>query len=204
VPAFGGWRPSCALGRGEGATPTPTRTSRPVVEPLTADLRRLHATVSRRFLETLESAKHALSHARPGADAEAILEAGLDLILAQQARRRAQVKRPRKVKAPPAGGADSSHIPAEVRGEAWTRDGGRCQWSLERGDICGSTRRPALDHIHPKARGGPTTVENLRVRCRRHNELAARLAHGDAWMRRFRKPAEGRSGTDPTEGAMHP
>jgi hypothetical protein len=48
------------------------------VEPLTADLRRLHLTVSKRFLEKLEAARDALSHSHPGADAEAILEAGRD------------------------------------------------------------------------------------------------------------------------------
>jgi len=57
-------------------------TSRPAqVEPLTADARRLHVTVSKRFLKKLEAARDALSHSHPGADAEAILEAGLDLLL---------------------------------------------------------------------------------------------------------------------------
>jgi len=111
-------------------TPGPTACStspRSAVDPLTADLRRLHVTVSRRFLEKLEAAKDALSHARPGADAEAILEAGLDLILAGQARRRAQVKRPRQATAPPAATSDAGHVPAEVRRAVWARDQGRCQ-----------------------------------------------------------------------------
>jgi hypothetical protein len=161
---------------------------RPAVEPLTADLRRLHVTVSRRFLEKLEAARDALSHARPGADAEAILEAGLDLILAQQAKRRAQVKRPRKPTAPPSA-AGTSHIPAEVRRAVWTRDEGRCQWRLESGDICGSTHRVELDHVHPKALGGPSTADNLRILCRRHNDLAARLVFGEAWMERCKARA---------------
>ena len=44
----------------------------------TIKLRRLHVTVSRRFLEKLEAARDALSHSHPGADVEAILEAGLE------------------------------------------------------------------------------------------------------------------------------
>jgi hypothetical protein len=55
------------------------------VQPLTVELRRLHLTVSRAFLDKLEKARDALSHARPGADLGAILEAGLDLILERQA-----------------------------------------------------------------------------------------------------------------------
>jgi hypothetical protein len=42
----------------------------PVVEPLTADLRRYHLTVSKRFLAKLEAARDALSHAKPGATDE--------------------------------------------------------------------------------------------------------------------------------------
>jgi hypothetical protein len=129
--------------------------------------------VSRRFLEKLEAARDALSHAKPSADAEAILEAGLDLILAQQAKRRAQVEKPRKAKAPP---GETTGVPTEVRRAVWARDEGRCQWRLDSGEICGSTHRPELDHIQPKGRGGPSTLANLRVLCRPHDQLAARLA----------------------------
>ena len=48
----------------------------------------------RRFLEKLEAARDALSHARPGAAPEDVLEAGLDLILAREARRRARSRAP--------------------------------------------------------------------------------------------------------------
>ena len=169
-------------------TPIPSAPPRPAVEPLTADLRRLHVTVSRRFLEKLEAATDALSHSRPGAGAEAILEAGLDLILAQRARRRAQVTQPRQGTAAPA--EDTGHIPAAVRRAVWARDGGRCQWPLDSGDICGATHRVELDHVRPRARGGPSTVANLRILCRRHNDLAARLAFGEQWMERCKaRPA---------------
>jgi hypothetical protein len=64
-------------------------------EPLTADLRRLHITVSRPFIEKLEAAREGLSHSIPGATMEQVLEAALDLLLAKQAKARGQVKRPR-------------------------------------------------------------------------------------------------------------
>jgi len=56
-------------------------------EPLTAELSRLHVTVSRRFLEKLETARAALSHGQNGGNVESILEAGLDLILKRHAAR---------------------------------------------------------------------------------------------------------------------
>ena len=66
------------------------------VDPKTAELSRLHLTVSRRFLEKLEAARAALSHSHPGAGAEEILEAGLDLLLERHAKRKGLVERPRR------------------------------------------------------------------------------------------------------------
>ena len=157
------------------------RESRDLAVPLTADLRRFHVTVSRRFLEKLEVARAALSHSHPGASDEEILEAGLDLVLAQQAKRRGIVEKPRK-EAPP---ASPDHLPAHVKRAVWVRDGGRCQWPVDSGGVCGSTLRVQFDHIVPRARGGPSTVENGRILCRFHNDLAAREALGDACMDRF-------------------
>jgi len=154
---------------------------RDVAVPLTADLRRFHVNVSRRFLEKLDAARAALSHSHPGASAEEILEAGLDLVLAQKAKRKGIVEKPRK-EAPP---ASPDHLPAHVKRTVWIRDGGRCQWKLDPGGICGSTQRAQFDHVVPRARGGPSTVENIRILCAHHNDLAARHAFGDAWMDQF-------------------
>jgi hypothetical protein len=65
------------------------------IEPLTADLRRLHITVSRQLLKKLESAQVGLGHARPGATMEQVIDAAVDLLLEKQARARGQVKKPR-------------------------------------------------------------------------------------------------------------
>jgi 5-methylcytosine-specific restriction endonuclease McrA len=160
------------------AQPTPDQ-----VEPLTGELRRFHVTVSKRFLEKLASARDALSHGRPRASTEEVLEAALDLLLAKKAQQRGIVKRPRAAQARTSD--RPRHVPAEVKRAIWARDGGRCQWPVSSGGICGSTRRLELDHIVPVARGGTSTVDNLRITCRCHNQLAAREAFGDAWMDRF-------------------
>ncbi len=160
------------------APPRPPPTQ---VAPLTADLSRLHVTVSRRFLEKLAAVKTALSHSHPGASEEELLEAGLDLVLERHAKRRGLVERPRREPPP----AKPEHVPAHVKRAVWTRDGGRCQWPTHGGGVCGSTHQVELDHIVPRGRGGPSTVENLRLTCRVHNDLAAREVYGDAWMDRF-------------------
>ena len=151
------------------------------VEPLSADLRRLHFTVSRRFLEKIDAARDALSHSHPGASTEELLEVGLDLILARHAKRKGLVEKPRKERRP----AEPDYLPAEVKRAVWLRDGGCCQWKLHSGGICGSRRRIEFDHRRAKALGGPPTVENVRLLCRFHNLLAARQVFGDDWMDQF-------------------
>jgi hypothetical protein len=158
--------------------------ARPSVEPLDADRARLHITVSRRLLAKLDAAKAALSHSHPGASSEEVLEAALDLLLATRAKRKGLVERPRKAAAP----VNSETIPAAVKREVWTRGGGRCEWPIDSGGVCGSTLRLELDHITPRALGGPSTADNLRIACRFHNLLAARQAFGDEWMNGFTRP----------------
>jgi hypothetical protein len=166
-----------------------------VAEPLTPALSRLHMTVSRRFLEKLEAARKGQGHAQPGASAEQVIEAALDLLLAQQARRRAEVGKPQRDPRP---ARTTGHVPAAVKRAVWARDDGKCQWRLDSGGTCGSTLRLEIDHVVPRARGGPSSVENCRLICRLHNDLAARQVYGDDWMDRFtlgipsaREPATG-------------
>ncbi len=165
--------------------PAPTHPREPdqqTVEPLTKELSRLHFTVSREFLKKLDAARDALSHSHPNAGIEEILEDGLDLLLERDAKRKGLVKKPRAV--PPLS-SDPDHVPAHVRRAVWERDGGRCQFRLASGEICGSTHQLEIDHITPRALGGPSTVDNCRVACRPHNGVAAREAFGDAWMDRY-------------------
>ena len=135
------------------------------IEPLTATESRLHLTVSRPFLKKLEDARLALSHSMPGADAEAILTAGLDLLPARGAKNKALVEKPRSVPANPEHSPDSDHVPAAVEREVRKRDGGCCQWQVDSGGVCGSRLRVEIDHIIPKAHGGRTVIGNLRLLC---------------------------------------
>jgi hypothetical protein len=154
---------------------------RDTVEPVNAEQARFHFTVSRRFLEKLEAAKDALSHAKPGASAEEILEAGLDLLLDRQAKRNGLVAKPQQAVRP----SKSDRIPAHVKRAVWQRAGGRCEYVLESGERCGCTDQLEYDHVTPRALGGTSTVANVRLACRGHNDLAARLAFGDELMDRY-------------------
>jgi 5-methylcytosine-specific restriction endonuclease McrA len=160
----------------------PLRPSRPAeVVPLDADERRLHLTVSKRFLAKLAAATDALGHSHAAASEAEILEAGLDLLLAQAAKRNGLVERPQKTPR----SAKPDHVPATVKRAVYLRDSGRCQYRLASGEVCGCTRRLQYDHVIPRALGGPSTVDNVRLVCAPHNLLAARLALGDEVMDRY-------------------
>jgi len=163
------------------AVPLPPRES---VELLDTERARWHVTVSRRFLEKLEAARDALGHACPEGSAEEILERGLDLVLAQHAKRNGLVDKPRETRRP----ARPDTIPAEVKREVRRRAGGRCEWVFESGERCDCRRRLEYDHIDPVALGGAASVERVRLLCKPHNLLAARRIFGDAVMDRYMGP----------------
>jgi hypothetical protein len=180
------------------------------IEPLTSDARRLHVTVSARFLEKLEAARAALSHSHPAGRAEEVLEAGLDLLLARAAKRTGLARGEERTPPPTRGSAPRAsidiqgdvlfpqgapsvarreHLPAHLRRAVWERAQGRCQWPLESGGTCCSTLRLEVDHVEPRARGGPTVLANLRLLCAAHNQESARRVFGREWMSRFpRRP----------------
>ncbi|HEX9052205.1 MAG TPA: HNH endonuclease signature motif containing protein, partial [Anaeromyxobacter sp.] len=126
--------------------------------------------------------RDALSHSHPNAGIEEILTAGLDLLLERSAKRKGLVAKPRAVPPP---SSDPGYVPAHVRRAVWKRDGGRCQFRLASGEICGSTLRVEIDHVIPRALGGPSTVDNCRLACRVHKDRSARRVFGDACMDRF-------------------
>ena len=179
--------------------------ARTAVEPLDAERARVHVTVSRQLLDKLEQARAALSHSHPRASEQEILELGLDLILERHAKRRGLVKKPRNPEPMPppstvqqaqrektAKAERTRYLPAHVKRAVWKRDGGRCQWKLESGETCGSTHQIEFDHVQPVALGGASTVDNGRLLCRPHQDVAARRAYGDDWMNRYTRKGRGR------------
>lgn len=144
----------------------------------------------------LEYAKALLAHAtRDEAD---VLERALDLLIAKLvARKFAKTDRPR----PARGSADPRHVPAEVRRAVHERDGGRCTFVGDHGHRCATRERLEFDHIVPVARGGQSTLDNVRLRCRAHNALEAERAFGEAFMRSKRAARRDREALAPEQVA---
>ncbi len=71
------------------------------------------------------------------------------------------------------------YISAPVRHAVWMRDLGCCTFVDEKtGEFCESRRFVEFDHIKPFANGGDHSLENLRLRCRTHNQRHAINAFG--------------------------
>lgn len=56
------------------------------------------------------------------------------------------------------------YIPSPVKKAVWIRDQARCTFPG-----CSAKAHLQLDHIIPYAKGGPSTLDNLRLRCFAHN-----------------------------------
>jgi len=69
---------------------------------------------------------------------------------------------------------------AAVRRAVFLRDGRQCSYVSSDGRRCNARRCLELDHVDPFALGGEGTVENLRLRCRAHNQRYARQYFGVA------------------------
>jgi 5-methylcytosine-specific restriction endonuclease McrA len=200
-----------------GAPAEPAPVARPpspaTVRPVSADTYSLRVTVDASFKQELEALKDLLAHKIPDGDLSAVLREAVRCALETHGKRRgavqpSRVRKPAPVKqqgdsAPQARKAREP-IPAAVRREVWTRDGGRCAWVAEDGHRCGSTWKLELDHVVPAALGGPSTVENLRLHCRSHNELGAEQIFGPAHMDLFRRGGPGRVHSLPLGEAHDP
>ena len=70
------------------------------------------------------------------------------------------------------------YVPKAVRRAVWYRDRAQCAFISASGVRCAEQDFLELHHIQPFALKGSTTVENLALRCRRHNAYEAELVFG--------------------------
>jgi 5-methylcytosine-specific restriction endonuclease McrA len=170
-----------------------------VVKPLTPELRRLNITVTAEFIDELEQVRVALSHQCPDGNFEQVVREAFKLVLERDRKRKALTDRPRLGTERPRPQSEASgerdraksendrYIPAAVRRAVWERDKGRCTWPMGDGKICGSRHRLEFDHDLEVARGGKSTVGNIRLLCKIHNLMKAERRFGRAFMAKFRK-----------------
>ncbi len=165
--------------------------SRSRLAPLAPDRFELRLTVDGETQDLLQRARAFLSHQLPTREIAAVLKNVLRFFVSHfEQRRYAATGRPR---APQRASTSSRHVPASVKRAVRERDGDQCAFASEEGRRCSSRTRLEFDHIEPLSRGAVSTVENLRLVCRAHNQWAAECAFGpSSWSgSSWRKSATG-------------
>jgi hypothetical protein len=139
------------------------------------DDRKVQFTVSRDTYDKLRRMQDLLRHQVPDGDPAAIFDRAVALLLQDLERNKlARTSHPRPARAPT---PDSRHVPAAVRRDVWTRDGGRCAFVGNAGR-CAERGFVEFHHLVPFADGGPTTAENLQRRRRAHTHTKQRSTLG--------------------------
>src|SRR5438876_10997573 len=167
------------------AATAPT-TRRPIIETTSPERYRIQFTIGKESHDKLRRLQALLRREIPGGDPAAIFDRALTLLLekVEKAKIGAAAKpRPRPIRP----GADrqlrtpivpSRDTPRDVQRGAWRRDGGRCAFVSKGGHRCTERTFQEFHHIVPYALGGLATVENISLRCRRHNEYEAERVFG--------------------------
>jgi hypothetical protein len=204
-PTFtGAARPSSTPGTAGGPGCVVPPAPRPVIQPTAPDRYRVQCTIGRQGYDELRRVQALLRREIPGGDPGLIFERALHLLLEQvetaklgtrsvrarkvirsgtdevkaqvEVRREGQDDAPTRTTGNPK--PRSRRIPSTVRAAVWERDGARCAFVSRSGHRC--TERTFLEfhHLQPYAREGPGTVDNIALRCRRHNQYEGELEFG--------------------------
>ncbi|MES1173379.1 MAG: HNH endonuclease signature motif containing protein [Myxococcales bacterium] len=206
-------------------------TARP--EPLSADRFGVHFTADSEFCELLERVRGLAGHRLPSGDLLTLIKRGLAAYERELEKERFSVGRKPKTRSvgkaqfeseprslagateeqlegrlsePPIRSPGAKRVrrrSAAVAREVLLRDGKQCSFVSADGRRCSSRRCLELDHVKPWARGGADNSENLRVRCRAHNQRYAKQCFGELHVRAARaRKLRGQAGAPGSDGAM--
>lgn len=156
---------------------------RATLKPVAAGRFELVAQLGQEAHDQLVASRDLLGHAVPSGDLLEVIERAIALQFAQLRRRRCgAADRPRANAAEP-DVANPRRVRRAVVRAVWERDGGQCTFVGAGGHRCTCRDRLELDHIIPVARGGKSTVENLRLLCSAHNRHVAECEFGRETVR---------------------
>jgi 5-methylcytosine-specific restriction endonuclease McrA len=175
--------------------PLPMKTGRPIIETTSPERYRVQFTIGKESHDKLRRLQTLLRREIPDGDPGAIFDRALTLLLEKVEKTKlGAAAKPRPTPIRPAADRQlrtpvvlSRDLPRDVKRGAWRRDGGQCAFVSGDGHRC--TERAFLEfhHILPYAKGGLATVENISLRCRRHNQYESELVFGPRPASRVRE-----------------
>ncbi len=158
-----------------------------IIKPLAPERYKLQFTVSRETHDKLRRVQDLMRHGISDGDLSAIFDRALTVLLSDLSKRKcAATERPQLGRT---ARPRSRHIPAAVRRDVWTRDGGQCAFRGEHGR-CTETGFLEFHHVVPYADGGATSVSNIQLRCRTHNQYEADRWSGELRTQHVRETRE--------------
>jgi len=186
----------------------PRPTPRPIVEALAPERYRVQFTVGQETQEKLRRLQALLRREIPDGDAGAIFDRAISLLLEKVEREKlGKAARPRSQRAiRPGTDSDAAEgvlpprdPPNAVKRAVWARDGGRCAYVSRHGRRCEERTFLEFHHRLLHAKRGEATVDNIALRCRRHNQYEADLVFGDPGRDARPQQALGTDGRSPSE-----
>jgi hypothetical protein len=180
------------------AAPEPSAPARSATD---ATRYKVQFTADQEYIDLVEQARALSWHTLPHGDLAELHRLAMQMLVDKLLRRKAAVSRPEPAQTH---GADAlarnepsshtsaesrRHLPASLRRFVWERDVGRCTFTDDRGVRCPATSAIEFHHEQPYARGGPHSAENVALRCRAHNDLAAEADFGGDFMQSRRGDA---------------
>ena len=196
-----GERPKDWADSAESIADGPEAQEEPAVEPpfpRGAQRYKVEFTAQDEYVDLLNQARDLLARADSGRSLEAIHLRAMRLLVADLRKRKYAVTEKPRAAGPSEQRAEQRadprqrgrHIPARVRRQVAERDGERCTYVDERGQRCRENSGLELQHEHAFALGGAATEENISLRCKAHNHLAAEEDFGREFIDR-KKGSEG-------------
>jgi hypothetical protein len=171
----------------EAAT-TPPRTAtetvppppRPVVQPTAPGRYRVQFTIGQETHDKLRRLQTLLGPEVPNGDPAVIFDRAVTLLLerVEKAKCGSAAIRPGTDRSNAPDDRNTRTIPRWVRREVQRRDGGRCAFVSRDGRRCTERHFLQYHHIIPWALGGRATVDNIALRCPRHNRYEAEVVFG--------------------------
>jgi 5-methylcytosine-specific restriction endonuclease McrA len=136
--------------------------------------------------DKIRRARELLGHELPSGDDALVVDRAMREMVERAEKRMLRAARSRQTR-PASSSTNPRHVQKRVKRAVWERDGGQCTFVGNTGHRCGTRKYLEFDHIEPVAQGGSSSVENLRLRCRAHNQYEAEQTFGAGFMARKRE-----------------
>jgi hypothetical protein len=177
------------------AAPASSPSSRPVVRATAPERYKVQFTVGQGTHDKIRRLQDLLRREIPSGDPATIVDRALTVLLEkiEKAKLGAAAKpRPARTAAtrsgtgrPPA--KPSRYVPRDTVRAIYRRDGNRCAFVSRDGHRCSERVFLEKHHVITYAEGGPATVDNMTLRCWRHNQYEAERIFGprtppDRWL----------------------